>query len=217
MPDITPPPATPPANTPAPDHAKDIADLKAQNAALLARLDKLAPATPPADDPSLMDKIKKENDLKAQKAGDTKALEAALKFNINSAEFLKANQSLLPKEISDLFAAADKETYGSAIEKDQAIKAGMVQSFFALQANIDLLTPGLKSQLEDFLKLTKTGKQERAQQIYDSIFEPTFDMLKRIKKAEQLSKGGGQTTDADDQYKNKMIALSKEHYLGVKQ
>lgn len=200
------------------DHSKDIAELKAQGVSLLARLEKLAPAdvkTTTAD-PTLLDKARSQREADDKRTGDTKALEAALKFDIGAEQFLKTNESLLPKDITDLFEQSKKETYDSAVEKVSALKAGMIQSFFSVQANLDLLTPGLKTHLDDYLKLTKTGKQERAQSVYDSIFEPAFEMLKRIKKAEALNKGFGTEGDADTAYKNKMIALSKKHYLGEK-
>lgn len=213
MPDPTPtPPAPTPAPTPAPDPRDQvIADLTKR----LEAIEKSKPAPPPADD-DLNEKARKQREADDKKAGDSKQLEAALKFSLTAPEFLKVNASLLPKDVADIFKAAEKEKYDSAIEKDAAIKAGIIQSFFAQQSNLDLLTPGLKASLEDFLKLTKTGKQDKAQSIYDSIFEPTFEMLKRVKKAEALSKGFSGGSDTEDAYKNKMINLSKKHYLGEK-
>lgn len=203
------------------DYAKDIADLKAQNAALLERLDKLTKSAGGGSgggdpDPDLREKARRDREAEDKKTGDTKALEAALRFSLESEKFLKQNAGLLPKDVADIFKTAEKENYGSAIEKDAAIKSGIIQSFFSVQANLDLLTPGLKNQLEDYLKLTKTGKQEKAQSVYDTIFEPAFEMLRRVKKAEALNKGYGSSTDSEDAYKKKMMDLSKKHYLGEK-
>lgn len=195
-------------NPPAPDPKdQEIANLKKELEALKTK--------PPADDPDLLEKARKQREADDKKQADTKSLEAALKFNLNSSQFLKDHATLLPKDIADIFKSAEAEKFDTAIEKDAAIKAGIIQSFFSIQANLDLLTPGLKSSLEDYLKLTKTGKQDKAQQIYDSIFEPAFEMLKRVKKAEALQKGHG--TGSDDAYKQKLMAGSKKHYLGEKQ
>lgn len=205
--------------TPTPDHAKEIADLKAQNAAILKTLEALTGKKREDDDKKeddLSDKARKMRADDDKKADDTKNLEAALKFSLGAPEFLKTNASLLPKGIEDVFKAAEKETFSNAIEKDQAIKSGIIQRFFEVQSNMDLLTPGLKNQLEEYLKLTKTGKQEKAQAIYSSIFEPAFEMLKRVKKAEALGKGLGGASDAEAAYKNKLMGLSKKHYLGEK-
>lgn len=190
-----------------PDLSKEIEALKARNAELDA---KLLEFTKP--DPTLLDKARKTRDEDDKKYNDSKALERAITFNLKSPEFLKTNQSLLPKDIADLFSQAEKEKYDNPIEKDAAIKAGIVQSFFSVQANVDLLTPGLKSSLDEYLKLTKTGKQDKAQAVYDGIFEPAFEMLKRIKKAEALTKGFGNDGDAETSYKNKLIAGSKKHF-----
>ncbi len=213
--DPTPPP-TPPA-PPAPDHAKEMADLKAANADLQKKLADLAKPPPPnPDDPSLIDKARKQKEELDKKNSDSKALEKALMFSMKSEEFLKTNASLLPKDVTDIFKLAEKENYSNAIEKDSAIKAGVIQSFFSVQANLDLLTPTLKTSLDEYLKLTKDGKQEKAQAVYDSLFEPSFERLKAVKKAEALGKGFGGHDDAETAYKNKMIILSKAHYLGEK-
>jgi hypothetical protein len=194
-----------------------IADLSKRLEALESKSKPKETPTPdpdPKDDDDLKEKARKQREADDKKNNDSKALENALKFSLKSDEFLKTNAALLPKEVSDIFKAAEKENYSNAIEKDAALKSGLIQIFFSLQANVDLLTPGLKSQLDDYLKLTKTGKQEKAQQIYDSIFEPAFEMLRREKKAEELRKGYGASTGSEDEYKQKLMGLSKKHYLG---
>jgi hypothetical protein len=210
---------------PAADAAKELADLKASNAALLERFNKLEAASKKGgsggagetDDEDLNEKARKQREADDKKSGDSKALEAALRFDMSRGDFLKSHASILPKDVTDIFAAADKETYGSAVEKDSAVKAGLIQSFFAVQANVDALTPGHKSQLEDYLKLTKNGKQEKAAHVYSMIFEPALEMLKRTKKAEALSKGHGSSSDVEQAYKQKLMNGSQQHFnVGAK-
>ncbi len=207
---------TPPANNtpppPAPDLAKEIETLKARNAEIDKRLAELTKKPDPIDDPTLLEKARLEREANNKKTSDSKALERAITFNLKSKEFLETNKTLLPKDIGDLFSKAEKENYADAVEKDSAIKAGIIESFFSVQANVNLLTQGLKTSLDDYLKLTKNGKQEKAQSIYDGVFEPAFEMLKRMKKAEALSKGHGSDGDAETAYKNKLIAGSKKHF-----
>lgn len=198
------------------DSAKQIEALTNANKALEARLAKLEGAGGGGEGDDLLNRMKANKDRESQSAGDAKALEAAIRFNLDSPGWLKNNASLLPKDVEDIFKTAEKETFGSAIEKDQAVKSAIVQSFFSVQSNLDLLTPGLKSSLEDYLKLTKTGKQEKAQAIYDSIFEPALEMMRRTKKAEALSKGYSTGSASEDQYKNKLTNISRAHYLGEK-
>ena len=206
---MTPEPIVP---TPPPvDHAAENAALKAELAALKA---KPIPSPEPDD---LLKKSKDADNAKLKGTEQVKALEKAIKFNYESKEFIKTNQSLLPKTVAGIFETADKETYSDAIEKDAAIKSGLIQAFFEVQANTDLLTASQKIQLDEYLKLTKTVKQERAQSMYDAIFEPTFEMLKRIKKAEAINKGFNTSDGTDEAYKNKLISGSKKHYLGDKQ
>jgi hypothetical protein len=166
------------------------------------------------DDDDLITKAKKAKEQQGKDQNNSKALESALRFSMGSDQWLKDNKSLLPSEVEDIFTQANKETYDSPIEKDAALKSGIVQSFFSVQDNLDLLTPGLKNQVEDYLKLTKNGKQEKAQHVYESIFEPTFEMLKRLKKAESLQKGHNPGDNIQDGYKQRLMKLSQKHYIG---
>lgn len=203
-----PPPPTPPA----PDNTDWKAKYEEAQAALAAKNN--PPAPKPDDD--LAEKARRAREAQDKSGQNEKALEAALRFNMESKDWVKTNASLLPKTIEGIFTQAEKENYGSAIEKDGAIKAGIMSEFFAVQANLDLLTPGLKSQLEDFNKLTKNVKQERAQGLWSSVFEPAFAQLKSVEKAKQLSKGLANPSDAEAAHTEKMKAFSKKYYLGEK-
>lgn len=217
MPDPTPNPTPIPAPNPGQDLSKEIETLKARNAELDKKILELT-KTPEPEDKSLQEKARIERDAKDKKRNDTKALESALTFNLKAEDWLKTNESLLPKEVGEIFKLAQKESYNDPIEKDGAIKASIIQSFFSVQANMDLLTGHQKTSLDEYLKLTKTGKQDKAQGIYSDIFEPSFEMLRRIKKAEALSKGHSDTNEDDFQvrYKNKLVKLAREVHLGEK-
>lgn len=200
---------------------EEIAAMKAENEKLKADLAAKPPPKeekkdPPADDPSLADKARKEREEKEKSAKSEKSLESALRFNMGGPNFLKDNVGLLPKNIESIFAAAEKETYETQIQKANEIKVGIVGEFFAVQANHDLLTGPQKSELEDFLKLTKNGKQERVETIYAMIFEPTLETLRKVEKAKQLNTGTKNQTDGEKALVEKMMKRSKAHYLGDK-
>lgn len=203
------------------DPAKELADLKAKYeaqekelAALKAKGDPTP--NPKPDDKSLAEKAEAERKAKEAKDLESKILESALKFNLGSKDFVKNNASLLPQNIQGIFDAAEKENYGSAVQKANAIKVGIVSEFFAQQGNLDLLTDHQKQSLEDFKKLTKDVKEERVQGIFDSIFEPTLETLRKVKKAEALQKGLATPSDAQDAYKQRLMAGSRKHHLGEK-
>lgn len=206
-----------------PTPEEELAALKTERDTMKAELEKLKAAPtkkddppPPKkeDDPSLADKARLEREAAEAEAGKSKATEAALRFDLGSADFLKNNAALLPPNIAGIFEAAKKENYGSAIEKASAIKVGIVSEFFALQENLDQLTASQKQVLEDFSKLTKNVKQERVQQIYESILEPTLESIRKIKKAQALQKGHAEPSDSEDAYMKRMKALSEKYHLG---
>lgn len=194
-----------------PDHAKEIADLKST----IEEMKKML--TKSKDEPDL---TKKADDQKAQKDKElagTKALESAVKFNLKSGEFIKNNEALLPKDFKGILEAAEKETYESEVAKSNDVKSAMIKKFFEPQANMDLLTQGQKTVLEEYLKMTNTARQEKASEIYDMVFEPAIEKLKAMKKAEALNKGHAAGSDHHETYKNKLIAKGKERFLGEKQ
>lgn len=210
-----PAPNPPPAPNPTPD-AKDIeiANLKKSIEEMKAKNNPNPDPAPNPDD--LAEKARKERESIEAKAKEHGQVESALKFTMGSKDFVKENESYLPDSIKGIFEAAEKENYGSSIKKANAIKVGIITEFFNLQANLDLLTPGLKSALEDFKKLTKDGREEQAQRVYDMVFEPALDSMKRQKKAEQISKGHGTTTDVEQAYKERLMKGSRKHHLGEK-
>lgn len=201
---------------------EEIAAMKAENEKLKADLLAAKPPEPPpkkdppAEDPSLADKARKEREDKEKSAKSEKSLEAALRFNMGGAQFLKDNVGLIPKNIESIFAAAEKETYENQVQKSNEIKVGVVQEFFAVQANHDLLTASQKIELDEFLKLTKNGKQERVENVYAMIFEPALETLRKVEKARQLNTGTKNQTDSEKMLADKMMKASKAHYLGDK-
>ena len=195
----------------------DIETLKQQNADLMKRLEALEKPAPKKDDPSLEEKARLEREKKEKDSESSKKLEGALKFTLGSSDFMKNNAALLPKTIEGIFEQANKENYDSAIDKSTAIKVGIVSEFFAQQSNLDLLTESQKLMLEQFKNLSKTVKQERVDGVYDSIFEPTLEALRKIKRAESLQKGLKESNGDEDAYKNRLIKLSRQHHLREKQ
>lgn len=199
--------------------AKAEADSKAKadaDAKELAELREFKSKHAPTD-PDLK---KKADDLareRASKEGDAKAIEKAVVFNHSKDEFLKANAALLPKGAADIFAVAEKERWDSPVEKASEIKAGLIHSFFSVQDNLDLLTPSQKDAVADYLKLTKNGRQENAQSIYSSVFEPTLEMAKRLRKAADVHRSkNGLGDGSDEAHKQKLIQGSRGHYIGEK-
>jgi hypothetical protein len=210
----TPAPAAAPDKKPEPAPQDDVQALKGELEAL--RREK---ANWSSNQEGLNDKVRREREDQDRKNADHKNLESALTFNLTSQTFLKSNESVLPKDIGEIFKAAEKESYSSAIEKANATKSAIIQNFFSQQSNVDYLTDSQKSTLADYLKLTKNGKEEKASQIYDNLFEPALSTLKRVKKAEEVAKasqGYGGNTDMDQAYKARLMEMANKKYFGGK-
>lgn len=177
----------------------------------------LKPEAKPELKPDLNEKVERQRKDKESKDSDQRVLEAALRFNLQSDKFIRDNQAILPKDIEAIFAAAEKEKYDSVIDKANATKSAVIKSFFSLQANLDLLTVANKSSLEDYLKLSAKGREEKAEEFYRSVFEPALETLRLVKRAEEVAKAkhGGQAdeTDSDKIYREKLISGSRKHFL----
>ena len=176
--------------------------------------------TPPkVEDKDLNQRVADDKKEKEERAAEGKKLERALTFTLQSEKFIKEHESILPKDMVDIFAAADKEKYDSPVEKSNEIKSSLISSFFKVQANLDMLTASQKSAVEDFEKLTIKAKREKAEEVYTNIFEPALVTLKAVKKAEEVTKansGIGNTTDSEKTYINNIIKSSQNHYFRSK-
>lgn len=194
------------------DDAKAAADKKAAEDAEAARKKK---EEEDKGDP-LRKKVEDEKNAKEKEQATSKQVEQALAFNMAVDKFVEDHKDLLPGEVPELLKAANKETYDTAADKAKAIKSAVVQSFFAVKENYEALITSQKSKLDDFLKLTKTGKESKADEIYENVFEPALDTMKRLKKAEEVGKanrGFASGGKAEDEYKNRLVERSKKTYL----
>lgn len=178
------------------------------------------PPKPDDDDNDLRKKVAKDKESKEELAKQTKEIERALGFNMRIDSFVKDNKDLLPAEIGAIVTQAGKETYDDAQAKASVLKSAIIQSYFAVQANVDALTPAQKVTLDDYLKLTKTGKEQRAADVYENIFEPALETIRKVKKAEEVnrSRNGYASSDATNSaYKDRLIATARKTHLGEKE
>lgn len=199
-----------------PDPAKELAELKAKFEAQQKELETLK-GKKPDNDPDLAGRAAKDREEKEKAEIAAKNMESAIGFVMGSTKWLETNAALLPENIKDIFAQAEKEKYGSATEKANDLKVGIVSEYFAKQSNLDLLTDAQKKKLAQFLDLTKNVKQERVNDVYESIFEPTLEMARQIKKAQELQKGLAPSDGKHDAYKKRLIDGSRKHHLREKQ
>lgn len=171
------------------------------------------------EDEDLNDKARKAKEGKDKQGEETRKLEGALKFNLSASDFVKTHKDLLPSEVEDILKESDKEKYDSAIEKANALKAGMVKAFFAVQANLDFLTASHKTKIEDYFKLSKNGREEKAAAIFEDVFEPALETMKKVKKAEEVGKSSGgfaSGNKVENAYKEKLMNVSRKTHLGEK-
>ncbi len=210
---------------------EEIAAMKADNEASKAEATKLKadiealknpkpePKPDPEKDADLQAKAKKDKEETEKANVSAKRVENALKFNLSVNEFVKTNKDILTADIEGILKAAEKENYDTAFNKANAVKVGIIGTFFAVQANMDLLTAAQKSQLEDFQKLTKNGKEEKAEHVFENIFEPAIELLKKVKKAEELGKaknGFSSGSSVENDYKQRLINQAKKGHLKEK-
>lgn len=203
------------------DLAKLVSSLTESNKQLLERIGKLEAGSgkggsnPPEskDDGDLATAARKAREEREKSASSQREIEAAIAFNMGSKNFLTENASLLPRGIEGIFAAAEKEVYETAKDKADAIKVGVMIEYFGQQANYDLLTQSQKNSLDEFKKLTKDLKQDRAQAIWETVFEPTIENAKRVLRAKQLTNGTRSPDTQEAQHTKKMFEHSTKAYL----
>lgn len=171
----------------------------------------------PEDD--LQQKALKEKEAGQDKVKEMTRIEGALRFNMSANQFVKDNEDLLPAEVSSILRVSEKEVYDNALQRANAVKAAFVKSFFAIEDNVGALTANQKVQLDDYLKLTKNGKEDKANEIYENLFEPALETMRKVKKAEQVGlarNGFAGTNQVEDAYKQRLINQAKQAHLGEK-
>lgn len=184
---------------------------------------KANPKDPVKDDPNkdkdkdFYNKYKDQEEINNKKQNDSKQVESAVRFDYALDSFVKDNEDILPTDMQKIVETAKKERFDSVIDKSNAIKSSFIQAFYSVQANMDLLTGTQRSAIEDFLKLTKNGKEGKASEIYENVFEPNVELIRRLKKAEELAKakygGFGTHTRSENEYINKLKDISEKHHL----
>lgn len=166
------------------------------------------------DKGDLRKKVQKEREDREKSEADAKVIEQVVAFNLGLDGFVERNKDLLPSEIPDIVRAASAERYETAAEKAAAVKRAIIESYFAVQANVDCLTETQKRELDDYQRLTVKGRTDRAAVIYSTLFEPTLEMNRRIRKAEELARGsrGVPANSAVAEYHKKLIEASNRKY-----
>lgn len=163
----------------------------------------------------LRDKVSREREEERKKQESAKSIEDILTFNLTVGNYIQDNKEVLPEEFEEILKMAEKENFDSAADKANAIKASFIEAFFSIEKNVELLTKSQRTQLEDYLKLTKNGREAAASSLYTNLFEPTVEMVKRLKKAEELelARSGLHTgSKSGDAYRDKLIDLAKKRF-----
>lgn len=171
------------------------------------------------DDDDLGDKVRRQKEENEKRQGDNRRVESALKFNLGVEGFAKEHADLLPASIPEILKQAARENYDSAEEQAASVKIAIVKEFFQVKENRELLTRTQANALDEFEKLTKTGKEEKVGSIYENIFEPALETSKRVRKATELGKsrnGVRSGNKTEEGYKQRLIDGAKRAHLGEK-
>lgn len=216
----TPPPTTPPAGE---TDAQKLAAALTREEELKAELAKLKKGEKPAggddDEDKLTAKSRQDREEKDRKAKDVKEVERAVNFNLTIDEFAKANKSFLPETIDGILQQAKKETYDSAHDKANALKSAILSNYFAVQANMDSLTPSHKAQIDRWKTLAVREREAASADLYENVFEPAIDTLRRIEKAQEVARarsGLANPSSGNTAYKDRLVAESRKHHLREK-
>lgn len=207
------------------DDGKQTDDMKAQFEAMKAENEKIKAelesikSKKTNDDEDLSKKAEDAKKAELAKKSETRRQESAVRFNLTVSDFLKTNKEILPAEVDDIIKQAEKENFDTAMQKSAAIKVGIIQSFFKIKENHDRLTTSQRSAIDRFLNLTKNGKEEEAESIFENVFEPSLELTKAHRKAEEVSKareGHSNSSSGEIDYKNRLMEHSKKALIGGK-
>lgn len=207
-----------------PEEIKALQDAKAESDRKLtemqAELEKLK-KPPPKEEPEkdeddLGKKAEKDRKALEDAKGKTRRIQQALKFEMSLPEFTKANKGIVPADFEGILERAGKENFDDAVAKAIAIKSSFLSTFFTVKENYESLTASQKEVVDGFLGQTKIGREEQAEKLYETIFEPALESIKKVRKAEQLNRArngfsdGGSSVIKD--YEQRIIKQSEAAY-----
>ena len=187
--------------------------------AMKSQLGRITQSNPKKDQSSLYEKNQAKRAVDNESQNNSSELEKALSFTLKANDFYSSNKDLIPSDVAEMIEMASKENYDSAITKASAIKSGIIESFFSVEANMGLLTASQKKELEDFRKLTKNGREGKASKVYEFVLEPALEIVKRVKKAEELSKsrnGFSSNNSVTEDYKQRLLNGARKRHLNTK-
>ncbi len=209
---------TPATTTTTPDaNATALAAAQAQIKEMQAAIAKLTPpattTTTTTTDKTLAEKVEAERIAREKGQSDVAKIERDISYNLGVSKFVDDHKAYLSEDIKAILLAAEKEKYDSAGQKAAELRTEIIDAFFKVQANSDILTAAQKRILADFGKLTKDGKRQDSEKVYESVFEPALEMVKRVKKAEELNlaaRGYATATGGPlGAYKQKLLEAAK--------
>jgi hypothetical protein len=171
------------------------------------------------DEDDLSSKAKKNRREREKNETSARKVEGAVIFNTTVGDFIKNNSDILPSDIPEILEVAKREKYDSQSDQATALKLAIIKSFFSQKDNVDVLTASQKRTLEEFNNLTKNAKEEKSESIYENLFEPALEAMRRVRKAEEAGKARkfGTSSSVESDYQNRMIAAAKLKHLGVKE
>lgn len=164
-----------------------LAEIKAMRAEITELKGKGAAGAGAGNDPSIAERVEAERKVREKNKLETDKIERDISYNMGILKFAEDHKSHLAENIGEIITAADKQKFDNHAEKASTLRTEIIDAFFKVQSNLDILTPAQKRNLADFQKLTKDGKRQESEKVYESVFEPALEMVKRVKKAEELN------------------------------
>lgn len=163
------------------------------------------------DGDDMRDRNRRDNEQRETAQREQARVESAVTFNLTLGKWCDDNKELLPAEIPEILKRSATENFESASAKAAELRSAIILSFFDLQENEDLLTASQKASLANYKKLSRTAKIEKAADFYETIFEPTFESLRKIRRAQDLNAGG--QSSQNTALRDRLIKQGQEVYL----
>lgn len=125
-----------------------------------------------------------------EQARNRAEIETAVKFGITAKKFIEDNKNYLPAECQKLAEVVETKVYNSEQDKANALRKGILDSYLALQDNVDALPETLKSAAKSYQALTESEKLKQSANFWQ-IVDVGVNNKMLTSRAEQLAKAGG--------------------------
>ena len=164
----------------------------------------IKPPTAPAGEKSTAEKAAEAETARLEQARIISETESATKFEIGFDKMREDYKAFLPSETESIVNFVNGQKHENKIDKARDLKVALMDAFFKVQKNIDVLNSTFKDKVSAYNGLTQEAKRKEAN-VYWEVLEVALENHKLIGKGQAANRANGQPGGGSDEEYNAKV------------